>query len=73
MSRQVDVLSLDHDLGDDTRIGTGYDVLLWLEEKVAMTDFTPPETILVHSSNTSAVQKMRAAIHAIQRINEGDP
>ena len=27
-------LSLDHDLGDDTI--TGYDVLVWLEEAVAL-------------------------------------
>ena len=30
---QVTELSLDHDLGDDAR-GTGYDVVLWIEEQV---------------------------------------
>lgn len=29
----VELISLDHDLGDDER-GTGYDVLLWIEEAV---------------------------------------
>jgi len=29
----VTEISLDHDLGDDTR-GTGYDVVLWIEEAV---------------------------------------
>jgi hypothetical protein len=29
----VQELSLDHDLGDDAR-GTGYDVILWIEEAV---------------------------------------
>lgn len=28
-------LSLDHDLGDD-RHGTGYDVILWIEEQVSV-------------------------------------
>lgn len=35
-------LSLDHDLGDDAH-GTGYDVVLWIEEQVATTNFQPPE------------------------------
>jgi len=41
-------LSLDHDLGDDTR-GTGYDVLLWLEEAV-VNGFVPPQRIVIHSA-----------------------
>ena len=32
---EVDELSLDHDLGDDQR-GTAYDVVLWVEEAVAL-------------------------------------
>jgi hypothetical protein len=59
-------LSLDHDLGDDAR-GTGYDVVLWIEEAVATTDFEPPE-ILVHSANVSAKAKMEAGIRSISRI-----
>lgn len=35
-------VSLDHDLGDDDR-GTGYDVVLWIEEQVVTTDFRPPK------------------------------
>jgi|688.fasta_scaffold104579_1 hypothetical protein len=38
---QVTELSLDHDLGNDAR-GTGYDVVLWVEEQVAMHGFVPP-------------------------------
>jgi len=49
-------LSLDHDLGND-QIGTGYDVLLWIEEKVALSDFIPPN-IHIHSANTSAQLRM---------------
>ena len=39
---EVEELSLDHDLGDDER-GTGYDVILWIEEAVALRGFTPPK------------------------------
>jgi len=35
---EVTHLSLDHDLGDDSH-GTGYDVVLWIEEQVATTNF----------------------------------
>ncbi len=62
----VEELSLDHDLGDDDGVGTGYDVLLWLEEQVIVNGFVSPKIIHVHSSNSSAKQKMLAAIDVIQ-------
>jgi len=65
-SGQVDELSLDHDLGDDVR-GTGYDVVLWIEEAVALRGFKPPK-ITVHSANSSARDKMIAGIHAMERM-----
>lgn len=63
---EVTELSLDHDLGDDQR-GTGYDVLLWIEEEVANNKFYPPK-MKVHSANTSARGKMEAAILSIERL-----
>ncbi|WP_141588038.1 cyclic-phosphate processing receiver domain-containing protein [Myxococcus sp. AB056] len=65
-SGQVTELSLDHDLGDDTH-GTGYDVLLWLEEAVATRGFVPPR-VQVHSANSSARQKMTLAIARSERF-----
>lgn len=59
-------ISLDHDLGDDQR-GTGYHVLLWIEEAVATRGFKAPK-LSVHSANTSAKQKMESAIRAIYRL-----
>lgn len=63
---QVAELSLDHDLGDDEH-GTGYTVLLWLEEQVAVHGMKPP-AIRVHSANSSARLKMEAAIASINRL-----
>jgi hypothetical protein len=63
---QVDELSLDHDLGDDQR-GTGYDVVLWIEEAVALRGFRPPR-MFVHSANSSARQKMLAGIGTIEAL-----
>ena len=62
---KVTHLSLDHDLGDDER-GTGYDVLLWLEEQVLAHGFQPPAKIKIHSANSGARPKMEAAIRSIQ-------
>lgn len=62
----VEAISLDHDLGDDQR-GTGYDVILWLEEAVALRGFVPP-AITVHSANPAARAKMLAGIASIQRL-----
>lgn len=61
-------ISLDHDLGDDIR-GTGYDVVLWIEEAVALHDFVPPR-IKVHSANSSARDKMLSGIKSIERLYE---
>ena len=63
---QVKEVSLDHDLGDDER-GTGYDVILWIEEAVALHGFQPPQ-LKVHSANTSAREKMLRGIETIERL-----
>lgn len=62
----VSEISLDHDLGDDAR-GTGYDVVLWIEEAVALRSFRPPK-IYVHSANSSARKKMLAGVRAIEAL-----
>ncbi|MFM0163887.1 hypothetical protein PQR39_26170 [Paraburkholderia sediminicola] len=67
----VTELSLDHDLGDDER-GTGYTVLLWIEEQVHLHGMHPPK-LSVHSANSSARQKMEAAISAIEAAARQDP
>jgi len=61
----VSVVSLDHDLGDDAH-GTGYDVLLWVEQAVVLSGFKPPK-LQVHSANSAARQRMLAAIEQIER------
>lgn len=65
-SGSVTHLSLDHDLGDDQR-GTGYDVLLWIEQKVVLHRFVAPE-ITIHSANPAARQRMLAAVDAIMKL-----
>ena len=63
----VDEISLDHDLGDDDKIGTGNDVLLWIEEQV----FTNPKfkcpKIKIHTANPSARKKMELGLRSIKR------
>lgn len=41
-TEMVTEISLDHDLGDDDR-GTGYDVILWIENEVMTNNFIPRE------------------------------
>lgn len=62
----VEIISLDHDLGDDDR-GTGYDVIIWIEEAVVTQNFKPPK-IIVHSANISARIKMEAGIKNIYKL-----
>lgn len=60
----VEVVSLDHDLGDDSR-GTGYDVCTWLEQKVFEEgwegDFVPP-VFRIHSANPVGRKRMESSI-----------
>jgi hypothetical protein len=65
----VTEISLDHDLGDDER-GTGYDVVLWIEEAVFNDGFIPP-VIKVHSANISARKKMELGIEHIYKMANG--
>lgn len=67
---QVEELSLDHDLGSDETIGTGYDVLVWIEQRIVTTGFIPPEVIRPHTANPSAWVKMELAIRQIRRLAE---
>jgi len=69
-SGEVTELSLDHDLGDDAH-GTGYDVVLWIEEAVATRGFRPP-SVKVHSANSSARMKMESGIRSIECLTEND-
>jgi len=61
-------VSLDHDLGDDSR-GTGYDVVCWIEEAVVTRGFQPPE-ITIHSANPVGRARMSRGIESIHRANE---
>jgi hypothetical protein len=77
ISKTVTNISLDHDLGLCSKCvnlnecihnGTGYDVLKWIElETFTNKEYTPP-ILALHTSNSSARQKMQLAIESIQRI-----
>lgn len=60
-----EVVSLDHDLGEDA--GTGYDVLLFIEDQVFTNpSFRAPE-IRIHTANTAARVRMSLAAESIER------
>ncbi len=65
-THRVTEISLDHDLGDDA-IGTGYDVLVWLESTVAHHSFAL-SVIHIHTPNSAARPRMLAAVAQIQRL-----
>lgn len=63
---KVTELSLDHDLGSGC--GTGYDVIVWIEEAVATRGFVPPR-IALHTANPAARKRMAAGVRAIERLH----
>jgi hypothetical protein len=65
---KVDALDLDHDLGDESITGSGYDVLEWLENEGAERAFIPPAVIKVHSANPAVYPKMLNAIESIEHL-----
>lgn len=66
--RIVDVLSLDHDLGEHPDApenpGTGYDVACWLEERAAHHPGfeTLPKRVLCHSANPVGRKRILQAL-----------
>lgn len=64
-------LSLDHDLGDDWRWGTGYTVARWLEEAdyYCMWEYLPKGIVTCHSANPAGKGNIRKALQRIDRID----
>ena len=54
----VTELSLDHDLGDDSH-GTEYDVLVWIEEALALNGFVPPVSASDNSQNSRLAAQLK--------------
>ena len=68
MRETIEELSLDHDLGDP-EAGTGYDVIVWLEEKAFSGNWQHvPPVIWVHSANPIGRQRIQAGIDAIEQV-----
>lgn len=61
----VSVVSLDHDLGEDSN-GTGYDVAKFIEEG-AFLGTVPPMEVRVHSANPVGASRMRMCIENAKR------
>jgi hypothetical protein len=58
-------MSLDHDLGENTP--TGYDFVLWLEEKIHFNKYNNIPDIKVHSANPVGKKRMLQAISSIEK------
>lgn len=57
----VEEVSLDHDLGDDSGVGSGYDVAAWIEE-AAYYGAIPSLKWNVHSANSVGIKNMETAL-----------
>jgi len=64
-------LSLDHDLGDDAH-GTGYDVVLWIEERVATTSTDRPNSSCIRRMFRHE-QRWKLAFAVFKHGSNGDP
>lgn len=66
----IGVVSLDHDLGDESN-GTGYEVAKFIEEG-AFLGTLPPMEVRVHSANPVGASRMRMCIENANRYWRGD-
>ncbi len=64
----IETISLDHDLGDGKK--TGYNFLLWLEEKVHEDPTFPIPEIVIHSANPVGRANMARVLQSIERIRQ---
>jgi hypothetical protein len=67
----VEKLSLDYNLGDSVK-GTGYEVLVWLEDAVYKGEQVCPNVIMIHCANDPEYKKMRQAIASISKLTKKD-
>ena len=67
---EVEVLSLDHDLGCTDKKHVGADVMKWLEEQVFCNNLTKIPRILFHTSNPVGKQNMVVILEHIQKYLE---
>ena len=65
-AENIDLLSLDHDLGDDEK-GTGYSIACFLEARLYLEGKQPPKTILIHSANPVGRSNIERAIGSMKR------
>jgi hypothetical protein len=65
-SGNVRLISLDHDLGDEALVGSGYDVAKWIEEK-AYTGELPGLQWKCHSANPVGREKILMALRNADR------
>lgn len=66
-SGNVEIISLDYDLGDGDR-RTGYDVLVWLDQAVREKGLEPP-LVRIHSDHRLGRIKMQMLAEAIQEAS----
>lgn len=72
-NNEIEYISLDHDLGDVTRVGEGYDVILWIEEALytntnGETNYFIPSYYNVHSLNGPASKRMFDALEYLREV-----
>lgn len=60
-------ISLDHDLGNEHAM-TGYDVLTWIESRLADGEIKAAPRIHIHTANPAARPRMIAARDSIERL-----
>jgi hypothetical protein len=64
----IDILSLDHDLGEN--VPTGYDVAVWVERQVYLDGMIPPKVLKVHSANPVGRARILQTFQSIARYCE---
>jgi len=60
-SKNITEISLDHDLGDETVVGSGYRIAIWIEH-AAYRNQIPRLKWSLHTANPVGKKKMEAAL-----------
>ena len=69
MGADIEAIDLDNDLGDcDTR--QGYEVMDYIENRLAMLCQMPPKEIYIHTGNPSAAQRMKVTLDRIRKMEK---
>jgi hypothetical protein len=68
LGSRITHLHLDHDLGDEEKVGNGYMVLCWLEKQLHTNENFKVPCVDIHTANPVAKKTMLSCLNSMAKV-----